>query len=334
MLNLWKSHIFRCPPGPPSPKTLQKPLRIQARGPLWLQHLHLRAREERLDTTLQRRNVGVVFEVPRPGLIMVLPRCRWRHWGDPLDHKKVQKKRKWHWKIWKSAWFWSRLSCKTESKGCVYILKCCRHVDVSKWDAQSVYNQHLLVAISLQWQDSSHSNQCQSVSLLPCPTRRWRIPPLCHRSTSAKSPQIRILPSNLTACQKKKQVQYIENTWLVQIRANECQRAQWTWTMTWFPTMVLQHFPPLGLIWKPRDTLPSSILVRICKLDFGRLCVIPFRIDHGGGLSYRHITSSMTLVRQTGNSPTFQIHSWGVPTTLDICHCNWYIKNCKNAQKL
>jgi hypothetical protein len=164
-------------------------------------------------------------------------------------------------------------------------LKCCRHVDVSKWDAQSVYTQHLLVAISLQWQDSSRSNQCQSVSLLPCPTRRWRIPPLCHRSTSAKSPQIRILPSNLTACRKKKQVQYIENTWLVQIRANECQHAQWTWTMTWFPTMVLQHFPPLGLIWKPRDTLPSSILVRICKLDFGRLCVIPFRIDHGGGLS-------------------------------------------------
>ena len=143
MLNPWKSHIFRCPPGPPSPKTLQKPLRIQARGPLWLQHLHLRAREERLDTTLQRRNVGVVFEVPRPGLIVVLPRCRWRHWGDPLDHKKVQKKRKWHWKIWKSAWFWSRLSCKTESKGCVYILKCCRHVDVSKWDAQSVYTSSM-----------------------------------------------------------------------------------------------------------------------------------------------------------------------------------------------
>ena len=77
-LNPWKSHIFRCPS---SPKTIQKPIRIQPRGPLWLQHLHLRTREERLDTTLQRRNVGVVFEVPRPGLIVVLPRCRWRELG-------------------------------------------------------------------------------------------------------------------------------------------------------------------------------------------------------------------------------------------------------------
>ena len=59
--------------GPPSPKTIQQPLRLQPRGALWLQHLHLRTREERLDATLQRRNVGVVFEVPRPGLIVVLP---------------------------------------------------------------------------------------------------------------------------------------------------------------------------------------------------------------------------------------------------------------------